>query len=274
MNSDAAFIKGDSHLICEDYATNYTSQNNLQVVLCDGCSSSQMTDVGARILALTSASYLPVDHPDNPEALLDRITGHLRYLLADHAFQSLPATVFDATLLMAKVVGNAVEIITVGDGVIAIKGKSGNLSILNLEYDKGYPRYLSYRLDAKRKELFLEKQSFLKINKYGTYLFKDEDLEDNCVFSCVHSTDLEDFTMSYVIEDIEWIALMSDGVHSFSCKKELISMFKVVRELLKFKTFTGQFVQRRLNRFKKDCRKWGWEHYDDVSLAVLYLGGS
>jgi len=42
--------------------------------------------------------------------------------------------------------------------------------------------------------------------------------------------------------------------------------------LFSFKNFNGQFVQRRMNKFLKDCNKDNWYNADDISLGVIYLG--
>ena len=73
---------------------------------------------------------------------------------------------------------------------------------------------------------------------------------------------------------------MSDGVHSFyetistetSKYNQSISYIDVLKELLSFKNFNKAFVQRRINKFRKDCIKKNWDNADDLSLAVIYTG--
>jgi hypothetical protein len=80
------------------------------------------------------------------------------------------------------------------------------------------------------------------------------------------------FEELYTTTNIEWIALMSDGVHSFQdANKKEIDYTTIVKTLTDFKTNTGDFVKRRLNRFTKECKKLQWTHYDDVSLAAIYF---
>ena len=45
MNIDTAFVIGDSHIVCEDYTTSYQKDDKCGIILCDGCSSSEMVDV-------------------------------------------------------------------------------------------------------------------------------------------------------------------------------------------------------------------------------------
>ena len=80
-------------------------------------------------------------------------------------------------------------------------------------------------------------------------------------------------------EDVEWVALSSDGLGSFyeqietetSKYNKPINYIDVIIELLKIKNTNGRFIQRRLNKFRKDCIKKNWYHADDISLAVLYM---
>ena len=56
-NADAFFSIGKTHMVCEDYARAGTQQNGLPYALvCDGCSSSPDTDIGARLLGMAAAT--------------------------------------------------------------------------------------------------------------------------------------------------------------------------------------------------------------------------
>ena len=52
MNSDSVFVKGYGHEVCEDYAYNTGDK----VVISDGCSSADNTDIGSRLIARTSTA--------------------------------------------------------------------------------------------------------------------------------------------------------------------------------------------------------------------------
>src|SRR4030095_9205489 len=86
----------------------------------------------------------------------------------------------------------------------------------------------------------------------------------------------------FKISDYKFVAMVSDGMHSFvrtdltaiSKRVEGIPATDVIRELLAFKSLNGAFVARRMKRFLKDCQAKGWQHTDDLSLAAIYLGGT
>jgi hypothetical protein len=91
---------------------------------------------------------------------------------------------------------------------------------------------------------------------------------DNPCFGAVHNA-----------SRIKFVALMSDGVFSFqrrvktptSSTIEKVPTIEVIKELLAFKNFGGEFVQRRAQRAFEKFQKDGWENTDDVSLGVLAL---
>lgn len=59
MNSDCYFEIGHSHTICQDYALTGKINDVLSyAIISDGCSSSPLVDVGARLLAHSAKEYL------------------------------------------------------------------------------------------------------------------------------------------------------------------------------------------------------------------------
>ena len=69
MTGDAIFVQGHSHTICQDYAiaevAKYMSQDYGAAIVCDGCSASPKSEVGASILAHTFlAAYRHNRHGD------------------------------------------------------------------------------------------------------------------------------------------------------------------------------------------------------------------
>jgi hypothetical protein len=68
-------------------------------------------------------------------------------------------------------------------------------------------------------------------------------------------------------------AVFSDGVKSFvDEQRQEVSTLEVIRSLMNFKGFKGEFVKRRMQGFLKSARKRGWKHDDDLSMAAIYLG--
>jgi len=271
VNSDSAFTIGNNHLICEDYAITDSDEDSQYTVVCDGCSSSSMTDVGARLVAHSALKALREKDIVNKREIdnyLAELAFYLIGLSKDKIFCELPDTCFDATVLAIKSSGKGANVIAIGDGVIAYKLKGGlSIEIKNIEYPNGYPRYLSYRLDRYRELEFLNTEPFYRLHEhtlgphYRGYKCTDMPVEEEYYY-----LDLSD-------RDLEWVAVFSDGVHSFrDGDGGSLYYAEIVRALTEFKNYTGEFVTRRLNKFKKMCIKKGWTHYDDVSMAAIFLG--
>lgn len=263
MNIDTAFIIGDSHLVCEDYPSSYQKNDKCGVILCDGCSSSEMVDVGARLLALTARDVL-LNSPSF--SLKQNIVLGLKTLTSLTMFKDLPQTMLDATLMIAQVYKEGCTFTVFGDGVIALKKKNDdNIAIIDISYPTGYPRYLSYKLNFDREnDYILNTRPIMHVNRVNEYLLKKDQNQ-----TMLYDEYFEEF---YPIKDLEWLAIMSDGVHSFrNSNMESIDYTTIIKSLTDFKTTAGDFVKRRLNRFTKECKKLQWTHYDDVSLAAIYF---
>jgi hypothetical protein len=148
----------------------------------------------------------------------------------------------------------------VGDGVVACKYEDGSVTAWQIEYDDNAPEYPSYRLDPRRQARYNNEFSSLKkISRWSTLKgYTTTDMTDEF---------LPQFRFN-LLDKPKVIAVMSDGVGTF----EGIPWYDVVTALMDFKSVKGQFVQRRMKRFIKNCQKKGIAPYDDVSMAAIYLG--
>jgi len=272
MNTDTAFTIGSSHEICQDYTfSRAPGPEGTHMIICDGCSSSKMTDVGARLLALS------VDQLIDETGIGGIAPATLKMLETKYAHEvKVHPYMFDSTLLIAKYPFDPnkaiidrlkyVSVEMIGDGVLVTKRKSGIIQAYNIVYPNGYPAYISYNLDKKRKDGYLKLEPDGFVHTY--YDIREKKNETTILKKGIS------FKSIFLVEDYEWITLFSDGVHSFVNTKtgEPISFIEVITELTNFKLFTGRFIQRRLNRFIKDCKILDWKYYDDLSMGTIYLG--
>ena len=53
---------------------------------------------------------------------------------------------------------------------------------------------------------------------------------------------------------------------------ENLDHLDIIRNLVDFKSFTGEFMERRLNKVLKTYSKLGINHYDDLSVGAIYTG--
>jgi len=64
MNDDSIFTIGKTHRICQDYAHTGNKNGMFYAILSDGCSSSEHTDLGSRIMVKTAEKYIEeIDSP-------------------------------------------------------------------------------------------------------------------------------------------------------------------------------------------------------------------
>lgn len=290
MKTDNAFYIGTTHNVCEDYAVN----GDNYIIISDGCSSSKNTDVGARLLCEYCKQHncyknLQSDLFPSVSIIINSV-GLSDYSLA-------------VTFLSAYVENNKIIINTIGDGNIIIKTKNGIIHVISMDYYKSAPYYINYYLNKEDNKLwekitdnkYTVEYSTIKYNgkidgedshtisttkrpstNISLYDFNKYDFIPNCDFS--FSPKINKLALN--IEDIEWVALSSDGLNSFyeqiitetSKYNKPIWYIDIIIELLKIKNTNGRFVQRRLNKFRKNCIKKNWYYADDISLAVLYIG--
>jgi hypothetical protein len=171
----------------------------------------------------------------------------------------LPEECLDATLLCCSAMKEHPQVLVAGDGVIAVRDKSGEITAWLIEYNPSAPEYPSYRLDPLRHEQFrTEFSPFKRAYKWSSV----------AGHTTTKQTDEFLFQMRFDHGDPEVVAVMSDGVGTF----EGMQWHEVVAELMNFKNVKGHFVQRRMKRFLKNCQKDGIAPYDDVSMAAVYLG--
>jgi len=282
MNTDCAFYIGTTHDICQDYAL----AGQKSIAVSDGCSGSPRSDIGSRVLTITAMNKMKE---------LDSLTNFDEkecILLARPAIKMLniPNECLDATLLTATAYETGAMALCYGDGVIAVKIKDGNLIIIDCAYSDSYPFYINYLYDQTgRYSDWIQNHNKRDVaqtvlSPEGEWISTESlhndvgRIEDS--LGLIRSSDNRTIIEIVSRDEIEYIALMSDGVHSFyetittgtsKCNKSL-PYINVVQELLSFKNFNTSFVQRRMNKFRKNCAKKNWGNADDVSLAVIYLG--
>jgi len=284
MNTDCAFSIGATHTVCQDYALT----GEYSVVIADGCSGSVLSDFGSRVLSVTAMNKM-----SELQSLHDLDESELILLARPSAkVLNLPSECLDATLLCASKIEEAAEAVCYGDGVIAVKLDNRDTLVINIEYIDNYPFYINYLFDKTGRYKNWEVDHNQRIVTFSV-IRENGDIEiinDNCDASTrlgyngVEVGLIRVMDRKTIVEtiapEVESIMVMSDGVHTFyqtvvsgtSKHNEIISYHDVLKELLNFKSYTGRFVQRRMNKFIKFCKKNNWGYGDDISVAAIYLG--
>lgn len=279
MTTDSIYIIGHSHKVCEDYALNGSIKNggkckflnseklDLQyAIVCDGCSSSDNTDVGARLISIACKHTInypgwknrfdedEVGIPIITEANITRQMLHLNY-------QSL-----DATLLVARIHDNFLQVVGFGDGVIIYGYNDGSIIASSLDYDNEMPYYLSYKLNKERDK------EYQKINSKGVkntiYTLTSDNIKVKSIY-----TGYRYFYNCIQLTNLKFVLVCSDGVRSFHRSDVgCVDLEYVIKELTSFKLVNGPFIQRRVKKMIKTFAKNGFKAYDDISIAGIYIG--
>jgi len=283
-NSDASFAIGKTHAVCEDYATAGRQENGIPyAILCDGCSSSPDTDIGARLLAASAAFHMNFTQTGRgfKEIEILETAGQAVYEV------NLDPRCLDSTLLMAWLETDrgeseegvlGVRVRVRGDGVVAARRRDGAFVFHVVDHPKGAPLYLNYEADPQRLEGYRAAygdRSFVR-----TYAPGLMGRDGSHAFSQHFTGHPEDWFFN--AKDHDLVVLMSDGVLSFqhmvetdtSRTLEKVPVERVVEQVLDVKGTKGRFMQRRCQKFlTRFCERERWQHADDFSAAAVWMDG-
>lgn len=271
--ADSHYMIGKTHLVCEDYAHHFDNK----MVVCDGCSSSENTDIGARLLALSFDKVIDVcfESFDEDESLYTTIAKELSLEMQQiTASLWIPVSSMDASLIGAFIDPSTglLRVIMYGDGSIIYKKKDEDfIRAVNVSYEKEAPYYLSYLHAGLRKDNYIEFANQYEDGKIKT--IKSGNISDLQEYKQRY-----DFPIYYMFhpEELEFLALVSDGLTSFYEKgecglREPVDFNRVIMEFTSFPIITPGFVKRRMRRACEVFEKKNIFHSDDISMAVMYF---
>jgi hypothetical protein len=223
-----------------------------------------MSDVGARLIALKTAELIGKEYIKNNDDLVCCLIDSLKH---NSELLKVNSQILDSTLLTAYIKEDRLRTLQYGDGISIVKFKNDSIRINNISFDKGYPNYLSYQLDKVRYENYKAINQTQKHEYYSNFEFTN-----NYEF-------IDYIDGYYFLNDVNWIILASDGIHSFYHKDEnnkrtSIDFLEIAKQLVDFKNFHGVFVERQVRSLIKRLEKQNIFHYDDFSVAGLYIKNS
>lgn len=292
MHADRYFEIGTAHAVCEDYALAGTEGGLSWAIVSDGCSSSRNTDVGARVLSHIAKAALHHLHRSGKLGdrvfLEDEFPMFLRNYVITEALEvkadmRLDYDSFDATLLVAFVSvpmsGRGTwGVVTFGDGNVVLKVPEdtkypamAKIHKVRMHYETNAPYYLSYGMsnekDVAYRQVFGRER---RLNVLHDLDWTPVNVESNDPYSPWS------FKMCGSFDEVttpERIILFSDGLDSYENKDRAIPFNNdaALQSMIGYKSLAGEFVQRRMKAFRKECTKAEVSHYDDVSCAAITL---
>lgn len=275
MISDCLFRIGSSHTVCEDYTKSVIEEDRAYAVLADGCSSSPDTDFGARILVSHSLSEIDrymcckLESENKINILYNTV---LMFSKINARSLRLDRRSLDATLMMIYANNVTKQLISTywGDGIFAIKRKSGTIEAWITSYDKGYPSYPSYMLEKTREEnrIKINDSMLTKVLITNNKTTIEKPIKTNPLGVVILELDGED--------PITAGAIFSDGATSFSReitketskRKISVDVIDMLPELMSFKG-KGEFARRRINGLLRKNKNLS--HYDDLSIGAILI---
>ncbi len=278
MATDHAFHIGEQHLRngkpCQDYALSGKLSDTLAyAIVSDGCSSGGQTDIGARLVALATERAIRECVQQNIFAPASINAERDLYIEAYRRTLQLPLDDFLATSLWAIVQKDSLLLSVTGDGALAVMFDDHTEPLLyDISWDKSAPYYPAYRLGGlnERFKQHHENPTPLTITKNQQVGEGELNMTADQHYIEPGMSGLE-FTFSrnddLFSSRICGVALFSDGV----TQVDGISTIDVARALLSFKSTTGQFFTRRMNRFLQNARKVGRGPLDDIAGAVIHF---
>ncbi len=280
ISTDSFYWIGDEHKECQDYATTGVYGNLAYAIVCDGCSSAKGVDFGARLLAHSFESFVPMiaGMTHNLTHTAAEAVGIAVILEAQKAlgmFPRISRNALCATLMVAITDGRRLHCYTYGDGMVYLKHRGKGYHAQMLSYPTGAPYYLWYRLNAADAQAYHD--NFL--GDMHNLLIEGEapDEKGRLLDRIAHPyKTIGVVDVDIAAEEIECVGLTSDGIGSFEAQKEgeqfkPVPAWEMIPEFFGFRSWSGDFVQRRIQAMEKARRKAGTKHHDDVSVAAIHF---
>jgi hypothetical protein len=259
---DSHFVMGASHRICEDYTLHGKTDNLVWYIVCDGCSSSVNTDVGARLLAhILGKNITEIYNAQNREQTIIGYAKEVEGMLVNMGLNSQSLMV---TLHIGITDGSNMTILSMGDGFDWYY-TGQRLVVMNRNY-YNLPYYVGYRLN--------ESDNTHYISEGGGF----------CIPTTIINTDITRekeshepvFLVEYTlpIHDIISFGSCTDGIDSFIvmfADAKNISSYSVVEQLTQIASPTKGFITRRLIRILDGLNKKGLKPNDDIGVGAIYV---
>lgn len=282
LHTDHSFHIGEQHLRqgkpCQDYAhSGMLNETMAYAIVSDGCSSGGMTDIGSRLMVLaTKQALMEYESPYPIDASLVNASRDA-YLASYRAALGLKTHDLLATCLWAVASKDWVLVNVIGDGVVVASHEYDHM-VHRFEWHKNMPYYPAYGLDGTDMQFV---QSMSDNPEPFTHL--EEGLapvgmggcRDGYLTSLPVSEGMKGVSLLYERGSSDvWpgkmlsIGLFTDGVEQI----DGIPYDQAIERLMTFKSVSGQFVTRRMNRFLSEAKETGRGPSDDIALATIHFG--
>lgn len=279
LYTDDYFVIGGQHVVdgkpCQDHTLSGTLGDAAYAVLSDGCSSGELTDIGARITttAIRTAirNHRNLSQNSVGASVAKEIDLQQRVILSGvRGTLGLSQQDMLATSMYAYISPEGGLVQVRGDGIVAFVYAGGAIRLHKFEWDGNAPLYPAYADDEFAQFRGWHGGSDAQALSEDTRLFADGEWTD--VGGGTYGTEqgIAGITLRLSptdMRELSYIALMSDG----AAQVDNIDWTDAALRLVSFKNAEGAFVKRRLSRFLKEAHKVGDGPIDDISVAVIRI---
>lgn len=274
LNVDNHFSMGKSHLVCEDYTLSGVTNNLTWYIVCDGCSSAEKSDVGARILAHVASQHIEeFFNAEDKQAIAIQCGGKARALLEGMGLSrwQLMATMH---IGIADPNTNTAMVLSMGDGFDFYQFTNGDVLVRTRDYIQNAPYYVGYLLEEKDNRYYLSMDTgepnytpnvggFCLERTYLNGKLKEERECYEPIFLTCHVHQLSDLTK---------FGSVTDGADSFKGSTSLVvqeTPVSIIQQLLTIANPSKGFMKRRLNKMLVSVENKGSVPTDDIGVAVI-----
>lgn len=256
---------------CQDYALSGLCGDTAYAVVSDGCSTGGHTDVGARLVALTTIQAIRETWVNRGDSICPE---HVSAVQSNGLFDNMRTLGLSRNDMLATCVyaylSPATSFVHLqGDGVVAVRWRDGSLWMFRYEWESNTPFYPAYAIDGRNEFVRSHGGDIAALRVARTTCIVDS---AGFPFSlAAQQYTLEQgirgitVTLDGDIDDIDLVAVFTDGVTQISG----VDWRDAVQSLLAFKSTGGEFAKRRMIRYVNDLRRDGGGPTDDIAYAVV-----
>jgi hypothetical protein len=273
IHTDTFIEIGSQHKICEDYIL--SGEN--YIVLADGCSGSDDSEIGARFLCHMTKQFIKVHGLKMMDTdFANKLGTWVIYNAENLARQlGLKKTALDATLIIGYLKYNMLNICMFGDGYVVVENLGLPIKILSIDYKAGtksMPFYLRYLIDDKGHQMYHDmkvRKTLIETTVAANGTVKRKEVDETAY----------DQPNIYIMSAniTKSISICSDGLGTFlkpqpdSDGNKIMRVEDVVPDIFDFKNPRGVFLQRQMNIYKRKLKKLGIQvdHFDDLSIGTF-----
>ncbi len=283
FHTDHYFHIGSSHHSagkpCQDYALSASNKEVACAIVSDGCSTGRHTDVGSRVITLSTLEAIrdyskasedyPQDNFGDISSLIysrqKEIIGASRLILGLERIDTLATCNY--VFLTEK--GGFFHI--QGDGVVAYKYRGGVMVMQRYDWDDNTPFYPSYTdggiedfIEAHGGDLSRPRLTVTTVVKDQAGVYSEQ--VNRLTLGQGLLGDFKEILQDH-LKEMEFVAVFSDGVTQI----ENVDWKEAVTSMFAFKNVGGEFLKRRMMWEIKSLLKVGKGPVDDISGAIVRI---